>query len=437
MIPDVGPLKRMRLPHVLDEVSPNGLRLVVVRRPGAPLVEMRLRIPMPATTVAEETRRDLLAQTLKSGTERRSEADIAVRLQEIGGSLGVGTDGDGLRLSGSALSGRIGEFTDLVFELLTEAVYPDSSVWTERERLAQEVLIARVQPEVIAGEELRKRLFGRHPYGLGMSSPSGLRRVTPARLRTLHHDLVRPGGAVLVLAGDVRPAAAAERVFAVMRKWKRRRRPLPVPKPAAPRPGPILVVHRPGSQQTNIRMGGPAPTSGAVSFPAFELANLVFGGFFSSRLVANLREDKGFTYNPASRVSHAFAASTFTVSADVRSEVTGAALVEMSYELGRMASLPPEAAELEGARRYRIGTFAIGAHTQAGFADTVSALLARGLDVSYLRDHQVDLEKVSVQDVMTAAREFMAPSELVTVLVGDADVIVPQISPLGDFRVRD
>ncbi|GBE20815.1 peptidase M16 inactive domain protein [bacterium BMS3Bbin01] len=436
MIPEVGRLKRIRLPRVFDEVLPNGLRTVIVRRPGAPLVEMRLRIPMPATTAGEEARRDLLTRTLKSGTSRRSEVDIAARLQEIGGSLGVGTDEDGLYLEGSALSGRMGDLLDLVVEILTDATFPDSSVWTERARLAQEVVLARAQPEVVAGEELRKRFFGRHPYGLGLPSPSGLRRVTSGRLQTLYDDLVRPGGAVMVLVGDLRPAAEAERVADAMRRWRRKRRPLPVPKPSAPRPRPMLVVHRPGSRQTNIRLGGLAPGSGAKVFPAFELANLIFGGYFSSRLVVNLREDKGFTYNPASRIHHAVAASTITISADVRSEVTGAALVETMYELGRIVSTPPEATELEEARRYRIGTLAIGTHTQAGFADTLGALLSRGLDVTYLRSHQDRLEEVSVDDVLTAAREFLAPSCLIAVLVGDADVIVPQIAPFGRFQVR-
>ncbi|NOY55775.1 MAG: insulinase family protein [Actinobacteria bacterium] len=436
MIPEVGRLKRMRLPRVLDEMLPNGLRMVIVRRAGAPLVEMRLRIPMPATTAGEEARRDLLARTLKSGTSRRSEVDIAARLQEIGGSLGVGTDEDGLHLSGSALSGRMGDLLDLIVEILTDATFPDSSVWTERERLAQEVVLDRSQPEVVADEELRKRFFGRHPYGIGLPSPSGLRRITPGRLRTLYDELVRPGGAVLVLVGDLRPAAAAESVAGVMRRWKRRRRPAPVPKPSVPRSRPMLVVHRPGSRQTNIRLAGLVPASGSEMFPAFELANLIFGGYFSSRLVANLREDKGFTYNPASQIRHAVAASTVTVSADVRSEVTGAALVEIVYELGRIVSLPPEATELEEARRYRIGTLAIGTHTQAGFADTLDALLSRGLDASYIRSHQDRLEKVSVDDVLAVAREFLAPSCLVPVLVGDADVIVAQIAPFGRFQVR-
>jgi len=436
MIPEVGRLKRTRLPRVFDEVLPNGLRMVIVRRSGAPLVEMRLRIPMPATTAAEEAGRDLLSQTLKSGTSRRSEVDIAARLQQIGGSLGIATDEDGLHLSGSALSKRVGDFLDLIVEILTDATFPDSSVRTERARLAQDVVLARAQPEVVAGEELRKRFFGRHPYGLGLPSPSGLRRVTPGRLRTLYDELVRPGGAVLVLVGDLRPAAAAESVAGVMRRWKRRRRPAPVPKPSPRRPRPILVVHRPGSRQTNIRLAGLAPVSGTEVFPAFELANLIFGGYFSSRLVANLREDKGFTYNPVSQIHHAVAASTVTVSADVRSEVTGAALVETMYELGRIVSSPPEATELEEARRYRIGTLVIGTHTQAGFADTLGALLSRGLDVTYLRSHQDRLEKVSVDDVLTAAREFLAPSRLVPVLVGDADVIVPQIAPFGRFQVR-
>ena len=115
------------------------------------------------------------------------------------------------------------------------------------------------------------------------------------------------------------------------------------------------------------------------------VVNLVFGGYFSSRWVENIREDKGYTYGPHSLVEHAVAGSALVVAAEVATEVTGPALLETLYELGRLASLPPKEEELEQARQYALGTLQLGMSTQAGLAGLVSTYAGFGLRLDYLR----------------------------------------------------
>src|SRR6185312_17477046 len=103
-----------------------------------------------------------------------------------------------------------------------------------------------------------------------------------------------------------------------------------------------------------------------------QLATQVFGGYFSSRWVENIREDKGYTYGPHSLIEHAVAGSALVVAAEVATEVTGPALLETLYELGRLASLPPKDEELEQARQYALGTLQLGMSTQAGLAGLLS-----------------------------------------------------------------
>ena len=108
------------------------------------------------------------------------------------------------------------------------------------------------------------------------------------------------------------------------------------PAPTLCTPG-IELVDRPGAVQSNIRLGGPAPRRTDPDLAAVRLANMIFGGYFSSRLVENIRERRGYTYSPRSSVDHQAAGSSFLVEADVATEVTGPALLETWYELGRMA----------------------------------------------------------------------------------------------------
>jgi predicted Zn-dependent peptidase len=121
--------------------------------------------------------------------------------------------------------------------------------------------------------------------------------------------------------------------------------------------------------QTTLRMAASAPSRTDPDYAAFVLANLVFGGYFSSRWVANIREDKGYTYSPHAQVEHPPAGSAITLSADVSTPTTAAALLETVYELGRVATTPVSQAELDQARRYAIGVLALGTSSQAGLAE--------------------------------------------------------------------
>jgi len=143
--------------------------------------------------------------------------------------------------------------------------------------------------------------------------------------------------------------------------------------------------------QTTLRMAASAPSRQEPDYAAFTLANLVFGGYFSSRWVANIREDKGYTYSPHAQVEHPPAGSRVSISADVSTPTTAPALLETLYELGRVATTPVGQGELDQARRYAVGTLALGTSTQAGLASTLSQLAGAGLGIGYLRDYPQQL----------------------------------------------
>jgi predicted Zn-dependent peptidase len=157
---------------------------------------------------------------------------------------------------------------------------------------------------------------------------------------------------------------------------------------------------------------------------------MVFGGYFSSRWVANIREDKGYTYGPHSVFEHPPAGSRLMLSADVATPVTAPSILETVYELGRIATLPVKQEELDQARRYAIGSLQLGTASQGGMASMLSMLAGADLDVDYLREFPAQLQAVTTDDVLAAAATWMSPSRLTTVLVGDAAVITDSVSTL-------
>ena len=275
----------------------------------------------------------------------------------------------------------------LLAELLTDATYPDDRVEGERDRVAERIAIARSQPGVIARTALAARRYGDHPYAIQLPDDrprrGGRRR---RRCAGCTASACCPPAAASCWSATSTRAAATDAVADGAGRLGRR--------PGTPSrrrrhrscacPG-IELVDRPGAVQSNLRLGGPAPGRTDPDLPAVRLANMIFGGYFSSRLVENIRERRGYTYSPRSSVDHQAAGSSFLVEADVATEVTGPALLETWYELGRMALTPVTEAELDGARRYILGSMALSTATHAGLASTLSALIGAGLPAGVAR----------------------------------------------------
>ena len=370
-----------------------------------------------------------------SGSERHDQVELAAELQALGADLHVSTDAERLLVGGTVLRTGLSAVLDLVAEVLTTAAYPAREVAGERSRLVERLSIARSQPSVLVSEALKRRLYGTHPYARELPPVDAVAAVTAAQLRRLHFERLRPDGALLVLVGDLQPARALDAVERALGGWTGTGGDRGVPPLPAIVPGPLLLVDRDGSVQSSIRLGGPAVPRDAPDYPALQLANLVFGGYFSSRLVENIREDKGYTYGPHSRLNHGTAGSSLIVDADVATEVTAPALLEIQYELGRMATLPVKATELEDVRQYAIGSLALSVATQAGLASTLAALAGVGLGLDWLREHPRRLAAVTVEDAFAAAQTYLAPARMATVVLGQASGVTRPLEALGELEL--
>jgi predicted Zn-dependent peptidase len=439
-VPPLAKPRPAKLPGVAERTLDNGLRVLAVRRPGVPLAELRLRIPFAGpsgkTGRVFTAQASLLGDTLMSGTEQRTAAQLAADLQALGGQLSASTDADRLGFGGSVLIGGLPGLLDLLSEVLTQASYPKRDVLGERDRLVQELAIYRSQAAVVAREALLRRLYGDHPYGRELPTAEEVQEVKPSQLRSLHDKRVAPAGSILTIVGDLTPAKALSMVEKALSGWSATSRAYETPSLPQDQPPTALLIDRPGAVQTTMLMAASAPSRTSDDYAAFALANLVFGGYFSSRWVANIREDKGYTYSPHAQVEHPPAGSRITVSADVSTPTTAPAMLETLYELGRVATTAVTQGELDQARRYAVGTLALGTSSQAGLASTISQLAGAGLGVDYLRDYPTQLAAVTVESALQAASSYLAPHRLTTVLVGDVAEVEAPLRTLIDLELE-
>jgi predicted Zn-dependent peptidase len=291
-LPDLEPNRKMVLPRETEHTLANGLTVIVIRRPSVPLAELRLRIPFAKAHLA---RGDMLSETLLSGTEEMSASDIAAALQAVGGGLSVTVDSDRLLISGNSLASGLPRLLEILAGVLNGASYPADEVSMERDRLADRIQVALTQPAHLSRAALLKRVYGKHPYGVQTPTIEQVKAVRPAALRALHDERLRPSGAILVLAGDVSPEKAVDMAGSALSGWTGEAKIVTTPPIPVLRPGPIVLADRPTSVQSSLRIALPAVGRTHPDYPALALANLVFGGYFSSRWTENIREGKGYT----------------------------------------------------------------------------------------------------------------------------------------------
>ena len=439
---DVGPrpvpaltlTTRTRAPSVLRRELDTGLTAVAVRKPRSPLVELRLRVPFAGSTPAHSARAEMLVATVLLGTGSRDREQVDAELALVGGHLDASVDPQRLMITGSVLSTGLPVLLDVLADCLTDPAYRRSDVLGERERLVEHLAIAATQPSTVAHRFLQQRRFGDHPAAWDMPEPELVARVGPAALRGLHSRALLPRGSTLVLVGDLSPTRAIEAVGRALAGWTSDAEASTMSPPPAVRGADLLAHHRDGAVQSQIRLSGAAVPRDDPAYPAHQLANLVYGGYFSSRLVENIREDKGYTYSARSSLEFWPRSAAVSVAFDTTTGSTAPALLEARYELGRISLLPPTAEEVDSARNYALGTLATSLSTQSGLASTLSMLAGAGLDEAWLRDHPGHLAAVTVDQVAAAASDMLAPASFTGVVVGDLEVLEPQLRGIGNVE---
>lgn len=430
-VPALRPTRAARRPTTAQHRLDSGLQVVTVRRPSSPLVQLRLRIPFGDGRADHAARAELLAETMMTGTAERDRSAIDTALALVGGNLGIQVNPQRLLLSGSVLAAGLPVLLDVVADLLTRATYRSAQVERERERLVELLTISTSQPATIARAHLQRHRFGDHPASREVPDVDLVAAVSAAAIRGLHRRMVQPDGAHLVLVGDLRPHPAIDLAAGALADWVGSRPAQALARPPAIPTGPVALHHRAGAVQSQTRLTAGGVLRTDPTYPAAQLANLVLGGYFSSRLVENLREDKGFTYHAHSALEFWPDRGALSVSYDTATDVTAAALLETRYELGRLAITAPRDEEVDAARTYAIGALASQLASQSGYASMLSSLAGSGLGSDWLQQHRANLLATTTEDVTAAAQQLFAPAAWTGIVVGDLDAIAGSLTRLG------
>ena len=426
------------LPTITETVLDNGLEVVVIEQPQMPIISLDIFFAGGATAAPQDLPglAGMTGALITRGTETRSAQDIAGAIEQVGGAIGSSGASDSLSLGVFALI----EDTDLAFELLTDmtlnANFPDSEIERERQQSISSLEASLAEPGFVAGRTFGKVLYAGHPYGNATTFES-LEAITRADIVNFYSLRRQPENAVLIIAGAITTEEGLALAEANFSDWQGSAEAVSFPDLSQQAETQIYLVDRPGSTQAQFIIGNLGMEGASLDYFPARVMNEVLGGNFSSRLVQNIREDKGYTYSIGSGFSFPADTGTFRVSAAVRNDVIALTLEEVFKEIERIQTEPLSDEELNDARDGIIGRFALTLETYQDFVESVASYKIRGVEIERLSKWLGLINDVSKDDVLEIANTYIQPDNFVIVVVGDASVIHEQLESVGSVTLLE
>ena len=435
-LPPYGKERSLPPIHIEQRKLANGLTVwVLPRDDGPPKIHyvLTIRGGLAADPPMQSGFASFLADMLIEGTDARDALRIAQDLQSYGGGLQCEASRDGITLSASGLASNAAKLITLLSEVALQPAFPQREVELGKLNAMQALTAAEADPDYQARRAMGKLVFARHAYGRVLPTTGSIVSITPDMLHAEHDRRFRPDQALLVITGRIAPDAAFRLAESVFGDWRAEGRPPDItgPVPMQVAPGHVFV-ERNDSVQSAIRIGRPAIAAESPDYFPLLLTNAVFGGGFTSRLNQNLREDKGYTYGAESSIGAERAGGAVVASANVRNEVTGAALAEFMHEYQRLGSTLVSDDELAQTKHYLAGGYLLLNQQQAQVAATLADYWLVGLPPQTLSDYVPKLQAVNATQVQAMATKYFAPKDQSIVVVGDAAVL-PQLAAYGTF----
>jgi zinc protease len=431
--PKPGTPRPYEFPTVADQRLDNGLRVLVADLPGRPLVSATLVLSNGAVDEprAEAGSTVLAARSLSEGTERYDAIQLIEASERLGASIHADAGWDAFSASLDVPADRLPQALELLAEIMLRPTFPADEVARLRDERLNDILQAKADPRRRAEEAFVNTIYApSSPY----HRPSGgthdtVEGLTSDILRAAWSRGLDPSRATLVVGGDL----TGLDVLAVVTRLFDGAWPAATATPTGSIDDTgtsagrlVRIVHRPGSVQTEIRIGHRGLPRRIDDFHAVSVMGAILGGLFNSRLNMKLREEKGYTYGAGAGFDLRRGAGPFAARAAVNTEVTVPAILDTLAELTRMRSTNVEASELTAARDFLIGVFPLRFETASAVVGSLAGLVVHGLPIDELVGYRGRIEAVDTAAVLHAAAHIDVEGASI-VLVGDVDAFGPAL----------
>jgi predicted Zn-dependent peptidase len=427
--PAPGTPKNFALPAPARLTLPNGLPVTMVPFGRVPKVTIRLIVD--AGNVHEQANEvwlaDLTGKMMEEGTAALTGENLARAFANMGGTLAISVAPNATSIGTEVLSERAAEALRLIADVARTPRWPADALARVKSSMARELALAKAQPQSTAGESFAALIYGDHPYGRMYPTEAMLAGYTLDQVRAFHRQRFGGNRARLYVAGVFDRPALETAVREALGSWAPAEGPA-APPPPSPRARAFALIDRPDAPQSTLMLGLRVPDPSSPAWVPLQVTDSLLGGSFGSRITANIREAKGYTYSPYSMVAHMLGTAYWAESADVTTADTGAAIQEIVNEIERLRREAPSAAELRGIQNNLAGTFVVQNGSRAGVISQLVFVDRYHLGDDYLAKYVERINAVTPDQVRQIATQHLSSDAMTLVVVGDAKTVKAQVA---------
>lgn len=439
-MPDLQPIGDLDFPEIERGTLRNGIRVFFARRAAVPVI--RALVSFDAGAAADPRDRmgaqTLMLNLMEEGTTTLDSRALAEAQERIGASISTSFDSDRTNVGLYTLSTNMGPAFDLLADVVRNPAFAPAEIERLRTRQMSGIAQELNNPNGLAGRVTGPVLYGpNHPYGAvaGSGTVSTVRAITRDDLVNFHQRWIRPDNATIYVVGDTSLRQVLRQLNRSFGNWRAPAVPLGTRdfSAAIPQQSPrILFVNRPNSPQSVVIAAQVLGVRGRDDLLALRAANDVLGGNFLSRINMNLRETKGWSYGSSSRIGGQEDRVSFRVIAPVQADKTGDTIREIQSDVNafltdRGVNAEELARTVNGSIRELPGEFETAGSVLSG----IQSIVQLGRPDNYYEQLAARYRAMTTAELDAALRAQVDPSRFVYIVVGDANIVQPQLAGLG------
>lgn len=425
-MPEPGPAPEIQLGDFEAFQLDNGLKVYVVENDKLPRVTFRLVIDRDPILEGENAGYIQMAGSLlRTGTKTRTKDQIDEQVDFIGASLFTTPS----TVTGSSLKKHADELLTLMSDVVLNSDFKEEELDKLKKQTLSGLKAQKDDPNAIAGNVRRALSYGiDHPYG-EQTTEETVNNITLEMCKNYYSKYFKPNTAYLAVVGDITVDEAKDLVEKYFSDWKKGEVPSEkFSKAEQPLVTKVALVDRPNAVQSVINVAYPLDLklSSEDAIPV-RVMGMILGGYFSSRINQNLREDKGWTYGARASIGPDKIVGNFIASTEARNSVTDSVVTEMLGELKKMRNEKVADAELESAKKFLIGSFARSLESPETIAEFALNIEMENLSEDYYKTYLQKVNAVTADDVQRVAKKYLKPDNAYVIVVGKGEEVAESL----------
>jgi len=407
----------------------NGLVLLTSEQRALPMVAIELLIDAGSRheSVDRAGLANLTARLLTYGTARRNTLQISETLDFIGASLASGASENVASISMTILKKDLATGLELMAEILTSSTFPPAEIDRQKQAVIAAIKAQEEDPGAVAGRAFAAALFPESPYGRPVEgTAASVKSLRAQSLKDFFSRFYRPNRSIISVVGDVSEREISQALNQALRGWSKGAAGVPPPAPATIGVAQTIRLNK-ELTQANIMLGHAGVPRRHPDYYAIQVMNYILGGGgFSSRAMDSIRNERGLAYSVYSYFGADQSHGSFQFVMQTKNESAGEAIGLARDEIRKLREQSVSEQELSDAKNYLTGSFPLRFDTNRRVAGFLGQVELFGLGLDFADRYSGLIGKVTREDVLRVAKQFLQPEKLITVIVGDQKKIKVQ-----------